>query len=234
MSNNDHTPPPVASGTVLFRDSAGNLHVTVIVKATYALKPGGLAVPAPPLPLTEDTPRDGAPANSLYAASDFAPCKLRADVVVVGRVHPVSLTTVRQVVGFALARGPDVLLTKRLVAIGDRARPDAEPSKLTEMPLCWERTWGGPSCQDNPVGSGLSDSTPRAPNLVDPDAPRRLSDSARSQHPGLGARSSSPGNTRPRSKVSRSRWPTISIYAFSRSRRRISNCPASSAANRSS
>jgi uncharacterized protein YjbI with pentapeptide repeats len=173
MSKNDLTPPPVASGTVLFRDSAGNLHVTVIVKATYALKPGGLAVPAPPLPLTEDTPRDGGPANSLYAASDFAPCKLRADVVVVGRVHPVSLTTVRQVVGFVLARGPDVLLTKRLVAIGDRARPDAEPSKLTEMPLCWERTWGGPTCQDNPVGSGLPDSTPRAPNLVDPDAPRR-------------------------------------------------------------
>jgi len=173
MSAKDLTLAPPVSGTVLFRDGAGNLHVTVIVKATYALKPGALAVPVAPLPLTEDTPRDGVATNSLYAASDFAPCKLRADVVVVGRIHPVSLTTMRQVVGFALARGPNVLLTKRLVAIGDRSRPDAEPSKLAEMPLCWERTWGGPSCRDNPVGCGFPDSTARAPNLVDPEAPRR-------------------------------------------------------------
>jgi uncharacterized protein YjbI with pentapeptide repeats len=172
MSAKDLTSPPLASGTVLFRDGTGNVHVTVIVKATYALKPGAVAVPAPPLPLTEDTPRDGVPSNSLYAASDFAPYKLRADVVVVGRIHPRSPTTVRQVVGFALARGPDVLLTKRLVAIGDRARPDAEPSRLSEMPLCWERTWGGPTSRDNPVGCGFSDGAARAPNLVDPEAPR--------------------------------------------------------------
>jgi uncharacterized protein YjbI with pentapeptide repeats len=173
MSVNDLISPPLASGTVLFRDGAGNLHVTAIVKVTYALKPGGLAVPATPLPLTEGSRRDGVATESLSASSDFAPCKPRADVVVVGRIHPRSPATARHVVGFALARGPDVLLSKRLVAMGDRSRPDAEPSKLVEMPLCWERTWGGKSSRDNPVGCGLADSPAPLPNLVDPEAPRR-------------------------------------------------------------
>lgn len=99
-----HPAAPIAHGTVLFQDGAGNLHVTVIVKATYALRHGALAEPASPLPLGDE------------AASDLAPCKRLADVVVVSRVPPGSG---RRVVGFAVARGPDVLVQKRLVAAGD-------------------------------------------------------------------------------------------------------------------
>lgn len=163
----------VATGTVVFRDGAGKLHVTVVVKATYSLRPGGLASLAPPLPLSGDVARGEVEGASLYAASDFAPAKACADVVIVGRVHPESAGAVRQVVGFALARGPDVLLSKRLVAMGDRSRFDADPAPIGDLPLAWERTWGGPSSRDNPVGSGLSADGARPPNLIDPEAPRR-------------------------------------------------------------
>ena len=153
-------PASLACGTVVFQDGAGHLHVTVIVKATYALRAGGLAVPAPPLPLVDGV--------------DLAPCKRRADVVVIGRLHPRSPgTTVRQVVGFALARGPDVLLRKRLVALGDRAHAGADPAPLAAQALAWERTWGGAGCAENPVGVGLSAGDTRVPSLIDPDAPRR-------------------------------------------------------------
>lgn len=136
--------PAVATGTVLFLDGMGHLHVTAIVKVTYALRPDAVAALAPPLPLTEDVHVDDArsPGGSLYAASDYAPCKVRAEVVVVGRVHPRDAAAVRQVVGFALARGPDVLLTKRLVAIGERGHIEAAPKRLTELPLSWEHTSG--------------------------------------------------------------------------------------------
>lgn len=53
----------LARGTVLFQDGAGNLHVTVIVKATYTLRHGALAEPAPPLPLGDDVHHDGAGPN---------------------------------------------------------------------------------------------------------------------------------------------------------------------------
>jgi uncharacterized protein YjbI with pentapeptide repeats len=153
---------PLACGTVQFQDASGALFVTVIVKATYALRPGALAIVTSPLDLHDDVYRQGSD-GSLAAASDFAPIKLRADVVVVGSVHPRAPGITRQVVGFALARGPDVLLCKRLVAIGDRAALEDPPEALSVSPLFWERSWHG---RDNPVGRSV-------PSFVDPDTPGR-------------------------------------------------------------
>lgn len=159
----------VAHAFLLVEDAARRLHAVVVVKAWYTLVPDALAEPAPSLLLDDDTYGEGAHARSLIAASDFAPAKVEADVVVVGCAHPQSAATTRQAVGFAVARGPDVLLRKRLVALGDRGRDGGEPAPLRPLPLAWERTWGG---SDNPVGVGLSGSS-AAPSFVDPDAPRR-------------------------------------------------------------
>jgi uncharacterized protein YjbI with pentapeptide repeats len=159
-------PTFAAHGTLPFLDGAGNLHVAVIVKLTYALRHGRLAEPAPPLPIGDDVYRDAGPEGrprSLYAASDRVPLKPRADVVVVGDVHPRRAGAVRQVVGVSVARGPDVLLQKRLVALGDRAEEGAPPAPIAAMPLAWERARGG---GDNPSGALL-------PNLIDPESPRR-------------------------------------------------------------
>jgi uncharacterized protein YjbI with pentapeptide repeats len=159
----------VAHAFLLVEDAERRLHAVVIVKAWYTLVPDALAEPAPPLAPSDDAHGDGTHARSLIAASDFAPAKVEADVVVVGSAHPHGAAITRQVVGFALARGPDVLLRKRLVAVGDRARDGAEPSPLRPLPLAWERTWGGP---ENPVGVGLSGAGAH-PTFVDPDALRR-------------------------------------------------------------
>jgi uncharacterized protein YjbI with pentapeptide repeats len=169
----EHAPAeaPLACGTVLFQDGRGTPHLSVIVKATFTLGEGELALLAPPLALTGDERRPGEAAGSLHAASDFAPCKLRADVVVVGRVHPRHPGATTQVVGLALARGQEILLSKRLVAVGDRPRLDAAPLRLSEQALGWERSWGGASSAENPVGTGLAEGS-RPPSLLDPDRPR--------------------------------------------------------------
>ncbi|MFO0756956.1 MAG: DUF2169 domain-containing protein [Byssovorax sp.] len=162
-------PPRVSHGFLLLEDGARGLHAAVIVKATYALRPSALAEIAPPLTLSDDVYGEGTASRSLVTASDFAPRKAQADVVITGTVHPRSPGIVRQAIGFAIARGPDVLLRKRLVAVGDRARDAAAPAPLRPFPLGWEQTWGGP---DNPIGCGLG-ADARRPALVDPAAPSK-------------------------------------------------------------
>lgn len=158
----------VAHGIVMFEDTHGRLHVAVIVKATYAMRHRGLAEPAPPLPLFEDVYREsgGARPRSLHAPSDFVPWKPLADVVVVGRVYPRREGVTRQVVGVSLARGPDILLQKHLVAVGERSHAKAGGAPLAPMPLAWEMTWRG---RENP--SGLLAEDGESARIIDPDRP---------------------------------------------------------------
>ena len=128
---------PTSSAALPWRDGTGRLRVTAIVKVTYQLRPGGLAVVAAPLPLFEDVPRDPARPGSLATASDLVPFKLHADVLVGGHVHPSRPGTARQLVEVAVARGADVALVKRLVAVGARPSPDAPPAALGPIAPSW-------------------------------------------------------------------------------------------------
>ncbi len=114
----------VLSTVRAFRDEKGALCVGVTLRATFAVRPGTTVVP---VALNEVFSK-----GHFGAVADDARFKPLADVVVTGDFAPP--TGVRKVVGFALARGPEVLLTRRLVAVGgqpglvDPERPGARTS----------------------------------------------------------------------------------------------------------
>lgn len=123
---------------------------SLVVRAVFALGPSGLCEPL--------DARDGL-AGPLGALSDDASAKPHADVVLVG--HVAAHTRPYAVVGLAVARGPDVLLRRRLVAFGPRLGRSGERSPIPRFPI-------GPAAHDDaPRGE-----EPAGPWLLDPDAPR--------------------------------------------------------------
>ncbi len=95
------------------------------MKVSYRLRPSGLATPMAPLPLFEDRERDPSRPGPPATASDLAPIKARADVLVSGRAHPQGPDKARTIVEIGVARGADVLLFKRLVVGTGRLAPGA-------------------------------------------------------------------------------------------------------------
>jgi hypothetical protein len=78
---------PVACGTVLWT-LQGRWRLTTIVKATFALVPGGVMRPVAPGPVTlRERHLDKDPGRSLVAASDLAPYLPRADVTFLGHAY---------------------------------------------------------------------------------------------------------------------------------------------------
>lgn len=156
--------------------------VTLVVKATYALRPG-----ESPLALEQESPHEadehwGHDARkSLRVASDLAPFKDSAEVLVTGAAyapasHPVDLLSARVTIGD---------IDKTIEVVGDRAfGADGAVTKagpFTQMPLLWERAAGGLGTS-NPVGVRL-DGAPDAygmtplPNLQPQGAhPRKRGD----------------------------------------------------------
>src|SRR6185437_11351872 len=78
-------PLPVAGR--IFRARAGAYAYIFVVKATFVLAPGKLALAAEQQPINEvDRPWSDA-VKSLYAAADLVPRKPRADVVLIGNAY---------------------------------------------------------------------------------------------------------------------------------------------------
>lgn len=146
--------------------------LVVIVKCTMAIVPGGVAEPlAAQEPPAGDVYFDDEPAASLRYASDFAPYKPLADVLLVGHAYPPSPRAAVVNVQLGFGRG----LRVALAAIGDRAWRDGRPTDPTpfrSMPLRHERAFGGPGYAANPIGTGIIDGLPgvRLPNLEQPDS----------------------------------------------------------------
>jgi uncharacterized protein YjbI with pentapeptide repeats len=130
--------------------------LTVIVKGTFQLGPGKPALRAEKqLPLTGDKFESDDPTKSLRYPFDFAPFKPRADVLLAGTCYapggqPAEAVTVGLRVG---------AMSKSLVVCGDRewtARSRATaPKRFATMPLTWERAFGGPGFDRNPLGKGF-------------------------------------------------------------------------------
>lgn len=136
--------------------------MVLISKATFDLATGEPA--AEPVMVSGDI-EDGEP---VYA-SDFAPYKPRADVIVRATAHAPEGGAEYLQVGFAVGT-----LQKRLLVAGDRVWrrgllgwDSTKPSRFETMPMRWSRAFGGPGDETNPVGCGRAGD--RLPNVEWPD-----------------------------------------------------------------
>jgi len=160
----------VACGAMLWR-IRGELHVTVIVKATFDLVHESVAKLVAPDPLTtKDQHHDRSPTRSVERASDLAPYRPRADVVFTGEAcaqRPVTSTAVR----LAIFR-ERALLDKTLHVYGDRPAAAAPPRAFQRLPIVYERAFGGPSVDANPVGVGAAGPGGAQPSVLAPGGGR--------------------------------------------------------------
>lgn len=144
--------PLPASGFV-WQPHAGGFAQTVLVKATFVLRPGESVLAPDQDPLhKEDKHWENTPTRSVYAPSDWAPFKPKADVMLVGHAYapgqqPVRSLMVRLVVG-ELDKSIEVWCDR-----GFRVQDGQllEGPRFTKQALAWERAAGGPET-NNPVG----------------------------------------------------------------------------------
>lgn len=161
--------------------------VTVIAKATCDLVPGEPAkLRAAAEALTRDVFAEDADGRVCLYPGDFAPFKVRADVVAIGHAHAPGGEVTSMEVSLRFGEGGNAF-ERTLLVFGDRrwARGPAsaeisEPLPFALMPLTWARAFGGPGFAANPAGVGLVDrwrharSLPPLANLEDPGARVRV------------------------------------------------------------
>ncbi len=151
------------------------VEMTVIVRASFVLKPGQPLVPIEGTdqgPLTAEMYRDDDDERAglcLYPG-DFADFKPHADLLLKATCHapgddPVPGCPVKFSVGD---------WSKELLVIGPRSWNHGllgdkmmEPEPFSEMPLTWENAFGGPAFELNPCGKGHGDSL-ELPTVEDP------------------------------------------------------------------
>ncbi|MFQ5773108.1 MAG: DUF2169 domain-containing protein [Kiloniellaceae bacterium] len=156
--------------------------LTLIVKGTFRLAPGGVAAldeEADQPPVTGDVFYDDEPENGCRYETDFVHFKPRADLLLVGTCHapearPVPACRVSFGVGDRV---------KSLAVFGDRtwtgngpARRPSDPVPFTTMPLDYRHAYGGEGCAQNPLGKGFAGTTTSdgrtiwpLPNIADPN-----------------------------------------------------------------
>jgi hypothetical protein len=143
---------PLRTGSLLWQAMPGTWILTVVCKATYVLAPTESPLASEQEePNEDDRYRSDHPARSLLAASDLAPFKLRADVLLVGHAfapdeRPVRSLVARMVIG-DIDKSIEAVCD-RFFALDGRLR---EGSPFTRMSLSYERAFGGPGTT-NPVG----------------------------------------------------------------------------------
>ncbi|MCK6587103.1 MAG: DUF2169 domain-containing protein [Polyangiaceae bacterium] len=143
---------PLRTTKVIWQGSTGGWALTVVCKATSRLEP----IESPlaeeqEAPNEEDNFWDDDQAKSLYAPSDLAPFKTRADVLVVGHAfaphqQPVRALMARLCVG-EVDKSIEVWCDR---AFGSDGRL-LEGPRFTKMSLRYERAAGGPGTS-NPIG----------------------------------------------------------------------------------
>lgn len=148
----------------------GRARLTVIAKASFALAPERAMELTTPAPLVErEVPRTENPVSSVRRAAENALYVRRADVLLDAIAFaPEGGEVPQSKVRVALARGPRLLFSKELLVAGDRKTGgDPRPAPFREMPIVYERAFGGLGHPDNPAGVGFE---PRAggpmPNVL--------------------------------------------------------------------
>ena len=182
----------LTTGTALFIDAWGREVACVVVKGTFEIPPPGREARLADeqvQPLPADVHHGEPAVSSIKYPADLAPGKAGTDVLLVGSARSPWSRPVR----FLDASVRVGALEKRVLVMGDRRWEErstsvglrmTEPEPFTEMPLVYERAFGGrdPLAADdagawdprNPVGVGFlvsADAVPGAPvpNLEDRD-----------------------------------------------------------------
>lgn len=165
--------------------------LTIIVKATFDLAPGGVMTPsAAQQPVTGDVyhPDDEEQQGSLRYESDLTYFKEATDLLLAGSCHapggkPVPSCPVTLRVGSH---------ERRLIVFGDRSwtvglvsTKSTEPVPFTVMPLRYEFAYGGDGYAANPLGKGFNreetDTGKKVRPLPNIEDPQELVQSPRSQ-----------------------------------------------------
>jgi hypothetical protein len=144
------SPLPVAAQ--LWQSRPGSWVITFVAKATFDLQPGKAQLAADQEPIhVQDCHWDDDPTRSVYAPSDLAPSKLRADVLLVGSAYAPKGQSVRSLFARLLVgeldKSIEVHLDRTFASDGSLL----EGSRFTRMPLGYERAAGGPDTT-NPIG----------------------------------------------------------------------------------
>ena len=155
--------PGVAATAVAWR-AKGQLHLTVIAKATFAFAPDG------PMPRVEpqeifhaEVHHGNNPGRSIRFTSDLAPALARADVLFTGHAHaPPGSDAHSMTVRLAIFDGHRHVLEKQLLV--------QDKDGFRQMPILYERAATAAAGQDNPLGRPRSEGEP---NILDPVVPER-------------------------------------------------------------
>lgn len=131
--------------------------LTIVVKGTFALRPGGAMEPAEEQLFPDGDafyPDDAEGTGSLRYEADFAPIKPTADALFVGSAHaPGGTPTPSVTVHFSVGQA-----RRDLVVVGDRRSAGRSspppPESFTSMPIRYERAYGGADYPFNPAGTG--------------------------------------------------------------------------------
>ncbi|WP_433936755.1 DUF2169 domain-containing protein [Sorangium cellulosum] len=148
----------------------GAERLTVVVKATFSLIHERCAELAAAADLARsDQPREGW--GSLDEACETAPYLPSAGVLVRGHAcAPAGETATSLSVRVALFRDDRWVLNKVLHVFGDYTRAAPSPRPFSRVPIVYERAYGGPHVDANPVGVGADAALP---SIVDPADPTR-------------------------------------------------------------
>ena len=159
---------PVAVATTLWR-SLGILRATAVVKATFDFVPGGAMIIAGATRLVgAEAHHAGNPMRSIRASGELSPFLAKADVLFVGHAYPPEgAPSPRSTVRLAVLRNGWALIDKTLTVTGDRATAELAPKAFQQMPVVYERAFGGLGHAENPLGTGVEASKGRSlPNFA--------------------------------------------------------------------
>ena len=164
---------PSAVETVLWQ-MGGRLHVTVVVKATFAftLDAAMTRIDAEDI-LRAEIHHNKNPMRSVRATGDLAPFQPVADVVLTGHACAPTGTTVESLSVRLVVFREGSLIDKTLHVRGDTAGAETVPFDC--IPLMYERAFGGIGWEENPLGVGAGAATSaKSPNVIDPAEPKRV------------------------------------------------------------
>jgi hypothetical protein len=163
---------------------AGKDLLTIVVKGSGIFNPesGEVTLRTTPFLVLEDRIVRDAVIGSLEHATDVALFVPKPEIVVTGKAHATHGPVSEIAVALTLLRGEQQVLRKALRVTGNRLAPSdeselpPEPAAFEEMPLVYERAYGGMTNLSNPVGVGIDrdlDGHVTLPN-IDYDGPSVL------------------------------------------------------------
>ncbi len=146
---------PFLTSSLFWRPAPDLWVLTVVAKATFALKPGKVSLAAEQQSIhSREMYWGDDPARSLHAPNDLVPFKRRVDVVLVGQAFAPRGAPAQSLVARLVVGGVDKAIAVRADRALTRDGEIREGARWASMPLLYERAAGGPDTW-NPVGVSL-------------------------------------------------------------------------------